>query len=93
MHKIKARENTNIHLEYVDIVGTGQTSIRINTTPDDGYTKSIRYEVVQNSNAVIKNNIKTTAPNDSLLFEIENATNANSYYRQILRGLIVCSNW
>ena len=91
--KIKARENTNIHLEYADIVGSGQTTVRINTTPDDGYKKSLRYETVSNGGAVIKTNIKMTAPNDSLLFEIENATNANSYYRQFLRGLIVCTSW
>lgn len=90
--KIQALENTNIHLEYVDFLGVGNATIRLCTTNDNGYHKTTRYEQSVNTNIVIKQNIKTTAPNDNLLFELETVS-ANSYYRQFLRGLIICTNW
>lgn len=90
---IKARQNTRCFMEYFNVIGETSGAFNLFTTNDGGYTIVLRYEDALSGNKVLDFNIATTAPDDHIVFRIENAGDSYPYYRKFLRGLIVCCDW
>lgn len=90
---IKARQNTRCFMECFNVIGETSGAFNLFTTNDGGYTIVLRYEDALSGNKVLDFNIAMTAPDDHIVFRIENAGDYYPYYRKFLRGLVVCCDW
>ena len=86
-------QNTRCFMEYFNVIAGTSGAFNLFTTNDGGYTIVLRYEDALSGNKVLDFNIATTAPDDHIVFRIENAGDSHPYYRKFLRGLIVCCDW
>lgn len=90
---IKARKNTRCYFEYFNIQGGTSGSFSLFTTNDGGYTITLRYDDALAGNKVLNFNTSSSAPDDHLVFRIENTGDNYAFYRKFLRGLICCCDW
>lgn len=92
---IKLLKCLKVHLEYVDIDGNVPFSTIEFCSTYDGYTLVTEYSYAAGPSAVISNSsLVSKANNASLAFKFTNTSSQiKENYRQMIRGVIICSDW
>lgn len=90
---IKARKHVRCYLEYFNIIGGTSGSFSLFTTNDNGYNIILRYNDALSGNKVLDFDATPNAPEETLIFRIENSGDTTPAYRKFLRGLVVVNDW